>query len=149
MTPPPRNQVFVSYSHKDKRFLEELRVHMKPLEQAGRMTVWSDQQINPGDKWFSEIKKALVASKVVVMLLTPNFLASDFIREHELGPVLEEAEAGGARILWIMVRACSYQETALRNFQAVLPLDKPLAEMKAERDRAWVQICKEIKKAAE
>jgi hypothetical protein len=149
VTPPLKDQVFVSYSHKDKKFLDELLVHLKPLERAGRVTVWSDQQINPGARWFGEIKIALASSKVVVMLLTSNFLASDFIQEHELGPVLKEAEAGGVTILWILVRACSYHETALRNFQAVMPLDKPLAQMKAERDSAWVQICKEIKKAIE
>lgn len=52
------------------------------------------------------------------------------------------------KILWIMVRACFYQETALKDFQAVLPPEKPIAEMKAERDTAWVQICKQIKEAA-
>jgi internalin A len=148
---PPRakDQVFISYSHKDRKFLDELLVHLRPLERAKRVTSWSDKQIQPGDRWFGDIKQALTSSKVVVMLLTSNFLASDFIHEHELGPVLKEAEAGGVKILWIMVRACSYQETALRDYQAVLPLDKPLAEMKAERDSAWVEICKAIKKATQ
>ena len=59
-----------------------------------------------------------------------------------------EAEAGGVKILWILVRACSYQHTALKNYQSVIPLDKPLAEMKAERDPAWVAICGQIEKAA-
>jgi len=59
-----------------------------------------------------------------------------------------EAEAGGVKILWILVRACSYQHTALKNYQSVIPLDKPLAEMKAERDPAWVAICRQIEKAA-
>jgi hypothetical protein len=148
MTPTQvKNKVFVSYSHKDKKFLEDLLVHLKPLERKGRVTTWSDKQIKPGDKWFDEIKQALASSKVAVLLLTSHFLASDFIHEHELGPVLKEAEAGGVKILWILVRACSYQETALKDYQSVFRLTKPLAEMKAERDSAWVQICEEIKKA--
>jgi hypothetical protein len=81
------------------------------------------------------------------MLVTPSFLASDFIHEHELGPLLKEAEQGGVRILWIPVRACSYKETPLKNYQAVSDPDKPLAQMKAERDRAWVKVCEEIKNA--
>jgi hypothetical protein len=62
--------------------------------------------------------------------------------------LLKEAEKGGVRILWVLVRACSYQETPLKHYQAVISLDKPLAEMRAERDRAWVRICEEIKKVA-
>lgn len=142
-----RDKVFISYSHRDKRFLDELLTHLKPLERAGRVSSWSDKQLKPGEKWFEEIKRTLQSSKVVVMLLTSNFLASDFINDFELAPVLKEAEAGGVRILWVLVRACSYQHTALKNYQALLPLDKPLAEMKAERDRAWVAICKEIERA--
>ncbi len=140
--------VFISYSHKDTKFLEELLAHLKPLERVGRISAWSDKQIEPGTKWFQEIKTALAASTVVLMLVTKDFLASDFIHEHELGPVLKDAEAGGVQILWVLVRACAYKETALQHYQAAIPPDKPLAEMKAERDRAWVRVCEAIKRAA-
>lgn len=143
-----RNRVFISYSHRDKKFLDELLVHLKPLERAGRVSAWSDKQIDPGTKWFNEIKNALALTRVAVLLVTANFLASDFIHEHELGPLLKEAATGGVRVLWVLVRACSYKESALKDFQAVISLDKPLAEMKAERDDAWVKICEEIKRAA-
>ena len=143
-----RNQVFISYSHKDKQFLDELLTHLKPLERKGLVTSWSDRQIVPGSKWLTEIKNAVASSRVAVLLVSPSFLASDFIHEHELGTFLIEAEQGGVRILWVLLRACSYKETPLINYESVAPLDKPLAEMKAERDRAWVQICEEIKKAA-
>ena len=142
-----RDRVFISYSHKDNKFLRELLTHLKPLKLAGCVTHWSDRQIQPGSKWFDEIKNALALSKVAILLVTKDFLASDFIHEHELGPLLKEAEQGEVRILWVLVRACSYKETPLKHYEAVIPPDKPLAEMKAERDRAWVRICEEIKKA--
>jgi WD40 repeat protein/class 3 adenylate cyclase len=148
MSAQDRNGVFISYSHKDTKFLEELLAHLKPLEREGHISAWSDKQIDPGTKWFQEIKAALAASRVVVMLVTRDFLASDFIHEHELGPVLKDAEAGGVKILWVLVRACSYKETPLKNYQAAIQPDKPLAEMKAERDRAWVRVCEAIKSAA-
>jgi internalin A len=126
-----------------------LLAHLKPLERAGRVTHWSDKQIQPGSKWFDQIKAALATSKVAVLLVTRDFLASDFIHEHELGPLLKEAEQGGVQILWLLVGACSFKETPLKVYQAAIPPDKPLAKMrKADRDEAWVRICEEIKKAA-
>jgi len=143
-----RNKVFVSYSHKDTKFLDELRAHLKPLERADRVIVWSDTQIEPGSQSFAEIKKALAATKVAVLLVTQNFLASDFIHEHELGPLLKDAANGGVTILWVLVRNCNWRRTQLEAYQAAFPPDKALAEMKAERDSAWVAICGRIETAA-
>ena len=145
---PVRRFVFISYSHKDKRWLDDLRTHLKPYLRDGSIMAWSDQEIATGSKWFSEIQAALAQTSVAVLLVTPSFLASDFIQEHELAPVLKEAEHGGVRIVWVPVRACAYQRTALNDYQAVIAPDKPLALMKAERDEVWVRVCREIEKAA-
>jgi hypothetical protein len=144
---PMRDQVFISYSHRDKKLMEELHTHLKPYVRSG-ITVWSDQQIASGSKWFDEIKVALAKTSVAVLLVSPDFLASDFIHEHELGPFLKEAKAGGVRILWVPIYASSYEETDLKDLQAVSPPNEPIgAKSKADRDAAWVRVCKEIKKA--
>jgi internalin A len=86
--------------------------------------------------------------KVAVLLVTHDFLASDFIQEHELVPFLKEAEQGGVKVLWIPVRESAYKQTPLKNYQAVLDPGKPLAGMtKARRDQAWARICEQIEKA--
>ncbi|OHB78023.1 MAG: hypothetical protein A2Z25_05010 [Planctomycetes bacterium RBG_16_55_9] len=146
-TKPARDQVFICYSRKDKQWLSDLNTHLKPYVRNGSVTPWSDEQITPSSRWFEEIKAALDRTRVAVLLVTPDFLASDFIREHELTPLLKEAEKGGVHIIWIPVRACSYKETALKDYQAVGDPDKPLANMKANRDKAWVEICENIKRA--
>jgi TIR domain len=146
--PNERNRIFISYSHKDKKFLDELLTHLKPLERDGLISAWSDKQITPGTAWPKEIERALASTKVAVLLVSKDFLASDFIHERELAPLLKKAEQGGLQILWTLVRACAYKGTPLANYQAVIPPNKPLAEMKAERDKAWVRICEEIEKAA-
>jgi internalin A len=148
MPPPTRNQVFISYSHEDTKWREDLEIHLKPYLRDASIKSWSDKEITSGSKWFTEIKSALIDTKVAVMLVTPDFLASDFIHEYELGPLLKEAEQGGIRILWVHVRACAYKKTALKDYQALLDPDKPLANMMdADRDQAWVRICEEIEKA--
>jgi hypothetical protein len=141
--------VFISYSHRDEKFLDQLRIHLKPLEHVAVLDAWSDKQIAPGSEWFKDIKRALARAKVAILLVTPHFLASDFIRDHELAPLLKKAATGGVHIMWIPVRACSYTETALKDYQAVIPPNRPLATMKADRDGAWVAICESIKKALE
>jgi hypothetical protein len=73
-------------------------------------------------------------------LVIPDFLASDFIYEHEL-----EAEQGGVKVLWVPVRTSAYKRTALKNYQVALSPDTPLAAMTtAKRDRAWLTICEVI-----
>jgi internalin A len=142
-----RDLVFISYSHQDKRFLDELLTHLKPYLRT-RITAWSDRQIQPGSQWFDEIKDALARTSVAVMLVSPNFLGSDFIHEHELGPLLRDAEAGGVRILWVLIRDCSWKETPLKGYQAAAPTDKPFAKMRvSDRDTAWRTVCEEIKRA--
>lgn len=143
-----RDQVFISYSHRDKRLMEELLTHLKPYLRSGSVTAWSDKQITSGSRWFDEIKGALAKTSAAVLLVSPDFLASDFIHEHELGPLLKEATSGGVRILWVPLRASAYEETPLKDLQAVSTPDEPIgAKSKADRDEAWVRVCKEIKKA--
>jgi hypothetical protein len=80
--------------------------------------------------------------------VSPDFLACDFIHQHELGPLLKEAEQGGVKILWVPVRESAYKQTPLKNYQAVLDPGKTLAGMtRAKRDQAWVRICEEIERA--
>src|SRR5271157_5238595 len=142
MPPPPRNKVFISYSHKDKKWRDDLDTHLKPYLRGGSIVSWSDQQIAPGSEWFKEIQSALTNSKIAVLLVSPDFLASDFIHEHELGPLLKDAKQRGVRILWVPVRDSAYMQTALKDYQAVPDPSKPLATWpKAKRDQAWVKIC--------
>jgi len=145
---PARDQVFISYSHEDKQWLNDLQTHLAPFVRNRTVTAWSDEQIAPGSKWLPAIKAALAATKVAVLLVTKDFLASEFIHEHELTPLLKDAEKGNVRIIWIPVGACSYKQTPLKDYEAVIDPEKPLANMrKADRDKAWVIICEKIKEA--
>ncbi|MEH2154339.1 toll/interleukin-1 receptor domain-containing protein [Nostoc sp.] len=144
-----RNQVFISYSHHDQEWLTKLQKHLKPMIRNQNLLVWDDTKIQAGAKWRQEIENALAVAKVAVLLVSPDFLASDFIADNELPPLLDAAEAQGLTIIWIPLSFSSYEETEIEKYQSAHPPNQPLDSLNsAQENKAWMDICKKIKAAA-
>jgi TIR domain len=148
MPQPTRDQVFISYSHKDRDWLDKLQIVLKPLIRKGIISIWDDTQIQAGDKWRNQIAEALGNARVAVLLVSPDLLASDFIADHELPPLLRAAQDEGLRILWVLIRDCLFSETEIADYQAAHDISRPLAMLTSpEVDAALVAIAKKIKAA--
>ena len=102
----PESDLFISYSHKDSKWLERLRTHLA----TSRLAIWDDTMIAPGKVWKDEIQESLTSSKAAVLLVTQDFIASDFIRNSEL-PEIFESVRRGKKILWIAVSDSSFEQT--------------------------------------
>jgi hypothetical protein len=142
-----RKGVFISYSHRDKKWLERLRIFLSPLLPGE--TVWDDTQISAGASWADEIEKAIASSRVAVLLVTPSFLASDFIVSKELPRIIERQTKEGLTILWVAVEPSSYSHTILAKFQAANDPSRPLSTLKkSAQDAELVRIAERILAAA-
>lgn len=145
-----KNGIFVSYSHKDKIWLDKIMVHLKPLIRNEKIRVWNDSQIKPGTSWNEEINEAINESRMALLLVSANFLNSNFIMENEFPQILENAKKGKTLIYWIAIGHSLYDETALFNIQSVNDPSLPLQELnEANLDKELVRISRKISNAIE
>jgi TIR domain len=138
----PRQGIFISYAHKDdEHWLQTLGAHLSWLERKHDVEIWSDRNIQPGEKWRRSIQAALHCAKVALLLVSPDFLNSDYITNSELPKMLQAAESDGMTIFWIPVRPSSYKHSPISEFQSAHTPEKPLSTLSApEQDQAFVAI---------
>ena len=143
---PARRDIFVSYSHRDKGWLERLQVHLKPLFRDSTISVWNDTRLEPGVVWPDKIEEALARSAAAVLLLSPDFFASDFIMNVEWPRLKQAAEERGLKILPIAVRPSAVYDTDLGAYQGLMDLSTPLDHFSPpEQDAQLVTIARRIR----
>jgi len=148
VTLPSRTKVFISYSHKDAKHLERLQIHLTPYVQDKLIDIWDDTKISPGAKWRNEIKNAIESSNVAVLLISADFLASRFIRENELPPLLtDNDEEDGITVLPVLLSPCGFDDhEKLSRYQAVNRPLIPLSKMsRHQKEDLWNKVAKTIK----
>jgi hypothetical protein len=140
-----RRNVFISYSHLDAAWLNRLRLHLKPIEGESIIDLWDDTRMAAGQQWREPIRDALETARVVVLLVSANFLASDFVLEGELPALLERTNASGTTIIPIILSPSLFTYSTLGMFQSINSPDHPISDMKREeQERIFAKVAQTI-----
>jgi len=126
--------IFIAYAHADEAFLRPLRKHLAVLEDDG-VSIWYDGEILPGEEWDVSIKKRLKAADIILLLVSIDFLTSDYVKGTELPTALSRHGAGECTVVPVIVRNCLWQKK-LGNLQA-LPKEAFPVENWSSRDSAY------------
>ncbi|MEB3317829.1 MAG: SUMF1/EgtB/PvdO family nonheme iron enzyme [Cyanobacteriota bacterium] len=149
-SPPERHQLFICYSRADREWVDRLKTMLRPLLRGDDLLLWDDSQIPPGARWLEEIRQALAAARVALLLVSPDFLNSDFVHTEELPPLLRAAEEEGLVLLWLKLRPRLVHRTPIHAYQAAIDPARPLAAMAPwEQEAALETVAKIIEDAFE
>lgn len=142
-----QTHVFISYSHRDKEHLQRLLIHLSPYTRTYGFKIWDDTQINASDIWLEEIEKALEEAIAAVLLISADFLASDFINTKEVPVLLEAAEKRGVNIIPVIIKPSAFSEIPeISKFQAANNPQNPIISLtEAEKEATWADLAKKIK----
>jgi len=141
-----REKAFISHSHKNKKWLERVQAHLKVVEKLDiTVNSWDDTQIKSGMEWKAEIVKELSSAKVAILLVSTDFLASDFIDKIELPALLKAAEDDDATILPLILEPCLFTEHKLSEFQSINDPSKPLSKLRKNgQEEQLVKLAKRV-----
>jgi hypothetical protein len=139
-----RTEVFICYSREDVEYKKELSKHLEALSLDSDIKWWSDSNIESGE-WHGQIEEALSKAKIAVLMISVDFLISEYIRDVELPAILDAAKNEGATVLLLLVRDCRYKRAGLDKYQ-FLANKAPIAKFAtlAERDEEYAKIVDKI-----
>jgi hypothetical protein len=139
-------KLFISYSHEDERHMKRLATHLAGLRREGLIADWHDRKIPAGDEWHKAIDDRLKTADCVLLLVSPDFLASDFCYSIEMECALKKYQEGRNLVIPVIVQPADWRHTRLRDLQALPKDGKPVVEW-AIRDRAWLNVVEGLRLA--
>lgn len=135
--------VFVCYSRKDERFLDQLRAALVPYERKGELRVWTDMLIEPGQTWEEEILSRLQRAQLIIPLLSNDFFRSSYCMEKELPRAMERRDKGECELVPIEIRPCRYDKHPIGTLQTIRPGDKSISQHR-NADSAWLEVTRQL-----
>ena len=138
-------RIFISYAHEDEALKKELDKYLKVLKRSSKIQVWNDRELIAGQEWDATIMAELAAADVILLLVSVDFNASDFIWDKELASAMQRHEAGSARVVPIILRRCQWSSMPYAKLQALPRNATPVMDYD-NRDDAFTEVAVEIEK---
>lgn len=132
-------EVFISYAHEDRKFCERLEKHLAVLINQGLLSTWYDRMIGAGREWAAQIDEHINSAKVILLLVSADFLGSDYCYGVEMRRAMERHEAGEARVIPVIIRPCDWQAAPFAKLNGLPEGAKPIT-LWANRDEAFSSI---------
>lgn len=139
-------EIFVSYSHKDERLKNDLIAHLSVLEREGLVKDWHDRKIAPGVEWSFEIDQHLDSSSIILLLISSDFIHSDYCYEKEMQHALKRHKNKNAIVIPIILRECDWKKAAFADLQALPKDGKPIKSW-SDKDKAFKEVTMGIRKS--
>jgi hypothetical protein len=144
----PPIEIFYSYSHEDENLRNKLEKHLSVLKRTGVITGWHDRKIIPGTEWGGEIDEHLEKAKIILLLVSSDFLASDYCYDIEMTQAMKRHHSREACVIPIILRECDWSGAPFGKLQA-LPKDAKPIKSWGDLDVAFTDVAKGIKRAVE
>ena len=141
-------EVFYSYAHKDEKLRNELEKHLKSLQRQGFITQWHDRKIVAGTAWGKAIDTHLNTASIILLLISPDFMASDYCYDVEMQRAMERHHTHEARVIPILLRPVEWSGTPFEQLQALPTNAKPITAWR-NRDQAFLDVTRGIRAAIE
>ena len=141
-------RVFISYSHKDARLRCDLETHLTLLQRQKVIAMWTDRMITAGDEWKGEIDHNMESADVILLLVSADFVASDYCYDVEMTQALKLHVARKARVIPVILRACDWHSAPFAKLHA-LPTDGKPVTLWTDKPSAWTDVAAGIRKVAE
>jgi len=141
----PPFKIFLSYSHHDEDLCDRFLVHLAQLKREGLIEPWHDRKITAGSEWVGAIDDNLNAADVVVLLVSADFLASDYCNDIEIKRAMERSAGGGAQVVPVILRPCDWETSRFAQLQALPTGGKPVVDWKSE-DHGFLDVAKELRR---
>lgn len=141
-------KVFYCYAHEDKHLRDQLDKHLSPLKRLGQIISWYDKELQAGTEWEKEIEKQITTANIILLLISPDFISSDYCYSVEMQKALDMHQTGQARVIPVILRPVDWESTPIKKLQVVPANGKPITTW-SNRDQAYKEVAQRIRTVVE